>query len=171
MNTKPHFRLGTKWAGFGIVLAASFLLAAASSATADTPFKFSYSFTADNVVTDVLPFPVEIYSVVSDTEIDYFDKNGTLTRIYIHATEQDTFTANGKTLVGLPYTYDIEQIFDGDGNLIHYYASGGVEKIPLPDGTLFSSAGRTDWVDHPDADVRLSPDTGTQGSLDALIAA
>ena len=55
MNTKPHFRLGTKWTGFGIVLAASFLLAAASSATADTPFKFSYSFTADNVVTDVLP--------------------------------------------------------------------------------------------------------------------
>ena len=116
MNTKPHFRLGTKWTGFGIVLAASFLLAAASSATADTPFKFSYSFTADNVVTDVLPFPVEIYSVVSDTEIDYFDKNGTLTRIYIHATEQDTFTANGKTLVGLPYTYDIEQIFDGEGD-------------------------------------------------------
>jgi hypothetical protein len=171
MNTKPHRKLETNWLAFGSVITACVLLAAPSSATADTPVKSSYSFTADNVFTDVLPFPLEIYSVVSNTEIDYFDKNGTLTRSYIHSIEQDTFTANGKTLVGLPYTTDSEQIFDGDGNLIHYYVSGGLEKIPLPDGTLFISAGRTDFTDHPDANFLLSPDKGNQGKLAALIAA
>jgi hypothetical protein len=159
------------WMAFGSVLTAGLVLAAPCSATADTPIKSQYSFTADNVVTDVLPFPVSIHSVVSNTQILYFDQSGALTRVYLHTTEQDTFTANGKTLVGLPYTTDAEEIFDGDGNLIHYYVSGGLEKIPLPDGTLFITAGRTDFNDFPDSNFILSPEKGSQGKLDDLIAA
>jgi hypothetical protein len=169
MNTILHHKLGKMWMAFGSVLTAGLVLAAPCSATADTPIKSPFSFDFTNVLTDGLPFPVTIHSVGSGTEIDYFDQNGALTRIYQHQTEQDTFTANGKTLVGIPYTTDVEQIFDGDGNLIHFYVSGGVEKIRLPDGTLFITAGRTDFVE--DANFLLSPEKGNQGKLDDLIAA
>ena len=171
MNTNLHRKLGRMWVAFGGVLTAGLVLAAPSSATAETPIKLPFGFTADDVFTDVLPLPVEIYSVVSGTQTLYFDQNGSLTRIYIHGTEQDTFTANGKTLVGLPYTTDAEEIFDGDGNLIHYYVSGGLEKIPLPDGTLFITAGRTDFNEFPDSNFILSPEKGGQGNLAALISA
>jgi hypothetical protein len=169
MNTKPHYKLGAKWTGS--VLTAGFLLSAAYSTMADAPIKFSVSFTADSVLTDVLPFPVNIHSVVSVTEILYFDQNGALTRVYNHQTEQDTFTANGKTLVGLPFTFNNDLLFDSNGNLIHNYFDGGVEKIPLPDGTLFISAGRFDFLDHPDATFIISADEGNPGNLAALTAA
>ena len=109
--------------------------------------------------------------LLSTEPVPSFDQNGALTRIYIHATEQDTFTANGKTLVGLPYTTNTQLLFDSNGNLIHQYSEGNIEKIPLPDGTLFISAGRLDFEDHPNADFLLSPDKGNQGNLAALIAA
>jgi hypothetical protein len=171
MNPNLRRKLGRMWVAFGGVLTAGLVLAAPSSATADTPIKLPLDFTADDVFTDVLPFPVEIYSVVSGTQILYFDQNSALTRISIHVTEQDTFTANGKTLVGLPYTTNTELIFDSDGNLIHQYSAGNIEKIPLPDGTLFISAGRLDFEDHPDANFLLSPDEGNPGNVAALIAA
>ena len=132
INTNLHRKLGSMWIAFGGVLTAGLLLAAPSSASAGTPIKLPFSFTADDLFTDVLPFPVDIYSVVSGTQTLYFDQNGALTRIYIHNTEQDTFTANGKTLVGLPYTFNAELIFDSNGNLIHQYSEGNVENMLLP---------------------------------------
>ena len=170
MNTNLHHKLATKWTAFGTILTASLFLAAASSATADTPFKVSFAYTADSVLTDVLPFPVNIHSVLSGTEIFYFDQNGALTRIYVNQHEQDTFSANGKSLVGDPFTFNIELIYDSNGNVIHEYSDGGVEKIPLPDGTLFISAGRFDFVDHGFNFV-ISADEGNPGNLAALTAA
>jgi len=60
---------------------------------------------------------------------------------------------------------------DSSGNITHIYADGVGEKIPLPDGTLFISAGRLDFADHPGVNFTLSPDHGHTGNLAAFIAA
>jgi hypothetical protein len=53
----------------------------------------------------------------------------------------------------------------------HVFASGVVEKILLPDGTFFISAGRLDFLGHPGATFVLSPDVGNSGNVDAFCAA
>lgn len=107
----------------------------------------------------------------SRTEVDYRDQSGALTRIFAHQLEQDTFTANGTTLVGTPFMFNFEELFDSSGNVTHAYTSGLVETIPLPDGTLFISAGRTDFTQHPGAGFVLSPDMGNPGNLAGFCAA
>jgi len=94
-----------------------------------------------------------------------------LTRIFVHQVEQDTFTANGRTLVGTPFTFDVQELFDNNGNLTHVFSSGLVETIPLLDGSLFISAGRLDFTQHPGVKFILSPDMGHTGDLAALCAA
>jgi len=48
---------------------------------------------------------------------------------------------------------------------------GAAEKIWLPDGSLFVSAGWIDFVDHPDATFVLSPDRGNPGNVAGFCAA
>jgi|GEM_PF-4875691 len=52
----------------------------------------------------------------------------------------NTYEANGKKLEGLK-TYYMLQVLFRDGVLKDFNAGGVIEKIPLPDGTLFISAG------------------------------
>jgi hypothetical protein len=143
----------------------------ASPVAADKPTKSEYQWNPSSVLTDVCSFPVSVDSKISVTEIAYYNASGALTRIYDHMVEQDTFTANGKTLVGIPFPFNIEILFDNSGNLTHYYADGVVEKIPLPDGSLFVSAGRIDWVNHTEATFLLSPDKGNPGNVAGFCAA
>ena len=105
------------------------------------------------------------------TEIDFLDESGNVTRIFVHATEQDIFSANGKSLTGIPYTYNVEVLFDSSGNVTHVYASGLVSKVVLPDGTLFVAAGRINVTAHPGAEFLLSPDVGTAGNVEGFCAA
>ena len=51
------------------------------------------------------------------------------------------------------------------------FASGLVETIPLPDGSRFVSAGRTDFTQHPGVQFLLSPDMGNPGNLAGFRAA
>jgi len=144
----------------------------ALSALADTPTRTEFTgLTASVVLTDVCAFPVNADVTFSGFEIDYVDQNGALTRIFVHQVEQDTFTANGRTLVGTPFTFDVQELFDNNGNLTHVFSSGLVETIPLPDGSLFISAGRLDFTQHPGVNFILSPDMGHTGDLAAFCAA
>ncbi len=147
------------------------LLLAATPATAAQPIKTESPFTLSSVLTDVCPFPVDVLSTGTYTEIDFMDENGALTRAYQHVNEQDTFTANGKTLVGVPFTFNEEFLFDNSGNVTHIYSAGGVEKVPLPDGTLFISAGRIDFINHLDVSFLVSPDKGHSGNIAGFCAA
>jgi hypothetical protein len=119
----------------------------------------------------VCSFPINIDSTASGTEIDYFDAGGALTRVFIHRVEQDTFTANGKTLVGIPFAFNIEILFDSNGNVTSSFGNGLYEKIPLPDGSLFVSAGRADFAAHPGVGFLLSPDKGNPGNIAGFCAA
>ena len=144
----------------------------ALTALADRPTRTPFTgLTFSSVLTDVCAFPINVDSIISGTEIDYVDQTGALTRIYLHQVEQDTFTANGKTLVGTPFTFNTEVLFDSSGNVTHIFGNGLVETIPLPDGSLFISAGRLDFTQHPGVKFILSPDMGHTGDLAAFCAA
>ena len=144
----------------------------ALSALADRPTRTEFTgATFSSVLPDVCAFPVNVDSALSGFEIDYRDQSGALTRIFVHQVEQDTFTANGQTLVGTPYTVNTEVLFDSNGNVTHVFGSGQFETIPLPDGSLFISAGRADFTQHPGATFLLSPDMGNPGNLAGFCAA
>jgi hypothetical protein len=122
------------------------------------------------VVTDICSFPVTITATLVGTETTFYDQSGEVTRIQIHVVEQDVFTANGETLTGLPYTFNIQVLFE-DGEVTHVYASGVVARVPLPDGTVFLSAGRLDFAAHPGSEFRIVPDVGRSGDVAAFCAA
>jgi hypothetical protein len=63
----------------------------------------------------------------------------------------------------LPYTVNEEVLFDSSGNVTHVYAEGVVERVLLPNGSLFLTAGRTDFINHPGEGFVVVPDVGTPG--------
>lgn len=158
---------------FALVLAVGTFGVSVTTAQADKPTKTQLppiTF-SPSVLTDVCSFSVNIEPTVGGTQTLFVDTGGNLIRQRFHFVEQDTFTANGKTLVGIPFTFNLEFLFDSSGNLLQFYADGIVEKIPLPDGSLFISAGRVDWTAHPGVDWILSADNGNPGNVAGFCAA
>lgn len=157
-----------------LIVAAAVLGAAAlaQSAAAVAPTREDFTFTATTVLTDVCSFPVTVVFTATGTETDFFDDNGNLTRVQIHQVEEDVFTANGQTLAGLPYTFNLQVLFDQEsGEVTHVFASGVVSRVPLPGGDFFLTAGRLDFNAHPGADFLLQPDVGAQGNIAGFCAA
>jgi len=142
----------------------------AHPAAAIEPTRVPIDDTVTFEVTDICSFPVTINATFVGTETTFYDQSGEVTRIQIHNVEQDVFTANGQTLTGLPFTFNIRVLFE-DGEVTHVYASGLVERVPLPDGTVFLSAGRLDFAAHPGSDFRIVPDVGRSGDVAAFCAA
>jgi hypothetical protein len=152
-----------------IVAASAAIFASPVAATAPAKYSFSFSFT--DVLTDICSFPITLDSTVNVTEIDYFDQSGTtLIRWDWHGEQHDTYTANGKTLVGLPYHYHLQTLLDSNGNMTYQFGDGEFEKIRLPDGSLFIAAGRADFVARGALFI-LSPDKGNPGNVVGFCAA
>lgn len=156
---------------FALSLALSALGTSTSVALADQPDKYVLVVSDSYTVPDICAFPITVNLTATITAIHYFDESGALIRIYNHVEEQDTFTANGKTLVGTPFTFNIEAPFDSDGNITAIDANGIIEKVLLPDGSLFLSAGRIDFLAHQDVVFFISPDNGRTGNIDGFCAA
>jgi len=157
---------------FVVAAAALGIFGLAQPAAADAPTRQDLDFTGTTVLADVCSFPITVDIRQTGTQTVFTDQNGNTTRVEVHAVEQDVFTANGKTLVGLPYTYNIHVLFDPDtGEVTHSYATGVVSRVPLPGGGFFLSAGRLDFTAHPDAAFLLQPDVGAQGNLQGFCAA
>jgi hypothetical protein len=142
----------------------------AHPAAAVEPTREPIDITDTFVVEDICSFPVTITATLVGTETTFYDQSGEVTRVQIHVVEQDVFTANGETLTGLPYTFNIQILFE-DGEEAHVYASGIVARVPLPDGTVFLSAGRLDFAAHPGSEFRIVPDVGRSGDVAAFCAA
>jgi len=151
------------------VVALSAAILALPAAAAE-PAKYPISFTNSLVLSDVCPFPVSLEMTVNGIGIDYYDRSGALIRTFNHSVEQDTFTANGKTLVGISYNINVEILWDSNGQPAKVLGSGTFEKIPLPDGSLFISAGRAEFLHH-NAFFLLSPDKGNPGNVAGFCAA
>ena len=148
------------------------LLAVPVTAAAKSPTMLRYTQNPPALtLSGVCAFDITIQATVQTTEFDYFDGSGTLTRIYFHATEQDTFTGPGRSLTTIPYTYNFELRFDSSGEFTAVVVSGVVLQLRLPDGSLFLSAGRINVLAHPGISFSFVPDVGHSGNLDALCAA
>jgi hypothetical protein len=152
-----------------ISLSVTGVLARPAAATEPTREPFGPD-TDTFVVEDLCSFPVTITEISSGTVTAFLDQNGALTRLHFYAVEQDTFTANGKSLTGLPYTFNLDVLFE-DGEVTHIYARGLGERVPLPDGSVFLSAGRVDFAAHPGSMFIIVPDVGRSGNVAALCAA
>jgi hypothetical protein len=131
----------------------------ASTAAADKPIVSTTTATSSTVLTDVCSFPITL------------DSSATVTRIVAHIVEQDVFSANGKSLTGVPFTFNIDVLFDSSGNVTHVFANGVVEKVPLPGGGLFITAGRVDFVAHGSPPFLIFPDVGATVNLEGFCAA
>jgi hypothetical protein len=154
--------------GFSSVLALGVLAVSASAALATKPVIFKVTAYQ---ITNVCSFAFSIDAHADIFAIHTFDKNGALTVIYNHVKEKDTFHANGKTPEGLPFTFDIVALFASDGTITSLTAVGVVEKLRLPNGSLFLSAGFVDYLAHPDKQFVLTADRGVSGNIAALCAA
>src|SRR6185312_12728530 len=82
-----------------------------------------------NVSNDICPFPLTIDGTVAIDERQFFDQTGARTAIDRHSVEQDTFSANGKSLTGLPITYNVFHPFNSDGNNTDVFTDGVLERV------------------------------------------
>ena len=88
----------------GAALAASLVgvTLCASAARADRPIISHYAVSDPQLVTDLCSFPITVVESRDITETDFVNASGAITRLQVHVVEQDTFSANGKTLIGEP---------------------------------------------------------------------
>jgi hypothetical protein len=154
-----------------VAAAALYLMALPAVAAADPPDRRQETLTGHAVVTDVCAFPVTIDWSADATITDFYNTDGDLIRTHVAASETDVYSANGKSLTSDTYYYSQEVIFDAEGNVTHVYANGVVAKTRLPDGSLFVSAGRLDFIGRPGATFALTPDVGTSGNITGFCAA
>ena len=146
----------------------------ASAVGAPPPVKTELTFTDTNPLTGVCPFEITVESSVTISWLQFFDQAGGLTRWNVHVVEQDTFSANEKSLASLPYTFEIVALFDSSGDFTAFYENGVLARVPLPDGSTFLAAGRLEFVRHGSPPFLNIPDWGTSGNVagfcDALSA-
>jgi hypothetical protein len=87
------------------------------------------------------PFPVLFSGTQEGTMRTFYESDGTTIAMRVtDGTEQDTFSANGKTLVGDEYHFNFRSVFD-NGVRVAYYSNGPAERVHLPDGGVFIITG------------------------------
>src|SRR4051794_23947028 len=96
----------------------------ASSAIADAPTPATFSYTYGAVMTGYCPFNVDVVTNATGRRLDFVDDTGTLVRRFIHQVNVDTFSSNGKTLTSIPFVFNIQQFFDGNGNVTYSLFTG-----------------------------------------------
>ena len=111
-----------------------------SSASADAPTREDLGTLADTtVLNDLCDFPVTNTSTLTGFVITSADG---LTQFY-SVVEQDSFSANGKTLDGLPYTFNFHATLDADGNFTSLISTGVTVRVPISQGVTFRAAGHS----------------------------
>jgi hypothetical protein len=165
--------MNTKFARFWIalLLVLGTLGVSVSPAMADRPVKDNWEGQFDATINDTCSFEFYDHYSLKVTDLNFFDASGALIRVKSHFIEQDTFSANGKTLQGLPYTFNVDVLFDSSGNPIKLVTEGVVMKVPLPDGSWFHAAGKVNFLAHPGAAVVVIPDKGNAINLAGFCAA
>jgi hypothetical protein len=127
-----------------LAVTAAAVLAPASVASASEPTitvnVYDFGFEAD----DLCEFPVqlEVHNVVHATT--WLSDGGQVTVATI--TETDTMTADGKTIVGLPYHWMLRSVFDNNGDPVSIYAQGEAWRFRLPDGSIFAVGDRANFL-------------------------
>lgn len=133
----------------------------ASQAMATPPTSSQQTFSGGGTIPAgaLCSFPVQLDATQAWTSTQFYDQNGLITRDTARGTEQDTFSANGKTLVGNPYAFNIVNEFV-DGVFVSNWGAGIAESVTLPGGGLFIVAGRVNIAGAP----VLTVDSGNSGN-------
>jgi hypothetical protein len=140
-------------------------------ASANQPTIVHKTTTATTVMTGTCSFPITVVETMTETDRFFTDQNGVLTMANADVTEQDTFSANGESLTGLPYSFSLHAFFDSSGNITQLYADGVIERVPLPDGSVFQSAGRVDFAAQGFPSFSVIPNVGGEQNLAGFCAA
>lgn len=158
----------------GFISASALVVAAlaafAPNAAADTQIKSPVDMTGSATL-NICSFPISLTAHVTGFRIRFFDNNGVKYKAIWEVSEQDVLSANGKIVTGPPYHYSEEFDF-ANGVLVGATATGVMEKLVLPDGTLFLSAGWLDALAAFEGGPEPSgPNFGVTGDIGALCAA
>lgn len=154
-----------------VVLATAGVMAAfAPVAAADPPVIMTKTSSLTTVLTGACSFPITVDATMTETD-RFFFAGGVLTAANANVTEQDSFSANGKSLTGLPYSFSLHAVFDSDGNITQLYADGVVERVPLPDGSVFQTAGQVNFGAQGFPDFSVTPNAGSARNLAGFCAA
>src|SRR5262245_41787553 len=113
MRRVPAFVTVLAAVGFSVALMAPAVMASA-------PTKSEFTFPSTDPLTGVCPFEVTVDSIVNLTLLDFVDSTGAITRENGHVVEQNTFSANGKSLTGLPHTFELVATLDSSGAFTHF---------------------------------------------------
>ena len=135
----------------------------ATAASAVPPERAHLTITGSDVVSDLCPFDITLDFVAEIDRTRFFDQEGNRTRSELQQVEQDTFSANGKTLVSEPYHTTIIFYLE-NGEVTKVVLTGVLERVPLPDGGIFIAAGQAD-------DFGYFPHHGSIQNLDGFCAA
>lgn len=156
----------------GAALAALCLTAFAQPAGADTALQpqkvvWDQDITPQTVAPRICPsFDVTESGHQTGAVTYFFDGSGALRQIQLHAIEQLTLSANGRTLRTEPIHVNGFVDFLPDGQ-VQLHFDGLILRVPLPDGTTFLSAGRV----QASSNLVVIPDAGLSGDVGALCAA
>lgn len=138
-------------------------------AAATAPTVQSVEFFFEGTTSDFCSFPLSLMTHLEGTRIRFFDESGALDRAVFSLKEQDTISANGKSLTSDLYHFSLQIDYE-NGEVISFVTYGLGGKFLLPDGTLFLSAGVIDFTAQG-VDFSITPDVGVTGDIDALCAA
>ena len=167
MNLPTRRATGTLASGAAAALTLGAVVATASPAAAEKPTRVIATQSSTNVIDDICAFPVTVTSVLNG----YVTYSADGSTEFYHVNEQDTFTANGKTLTSAPYTFDLHATLDEAGNYTHIISTGQALVVPIAPGVTFRAAGRFDYINHGDVAFVWVPDSGMSKNQDAFCAA
>ena len=146
------------------VCAVALVALAVPTVSAGPPDRGSWSGEGDDVDATTCGFAVTIHWAVAGDYTVFYDRTATSMTMWIEQdVEQDTFTANGRTLIGLPYRFTGKTVLDPDGDIVSMVASGVLQAVPLPDGSVYRSAGHYDFL--------TDEHTGLTGDTESFCAA
>jgi hypothetical protein len=167
----PFKRLSAPRASFLVAVMSAALVVFPGSATAAPPtIEHVGPLEWTGVMLDagvLCDFPIAWDGTQEYTRTTFYENDGTTVAMRISTgTEQDTFNANGKTLVGDEYHFTFRSVFEG-GVRVALYEYGNAERVPLPGGGVFIITGH-ESVTGPNV---FSVDSGNDGNNVAAFCA
>lgn len=154
--------------GVAGLFAASTAFAQSALAAPPTTAHFTTSGDLTLAAGTLCDFPIEFGATQDFTTTTFYDNSGVISMRITEGFEQDTFSANGKVLLGDPYHFTFRSQFE-NGVRVSRDGMGVAELVHLPDGGTFVVAGRVDALSSAPV---FTVDTGNSGTnLNAFCAA
>src|SRR5262245_427286 len=134
----------------------------AQSALAAPPTSAHFTTTGDRTVPagTLGAYPIEFGATQHFTTTTFYDNSGVISMRITEGFEQDTFSANGKVLLGDPYHFTFRSEFE-NGVRVSRDGMGVAELVHLPEGGTFVVAGRVDALSSAPI---FTVDTGNSGT-------